>query len=574
MGLPVWRAPSPVETKTAAKNDATAGSRSPIRRRRSPNEPLPRRSNAARYVFPVDTNSNGHDIETSREGRSSRRERVDHARRMISVRERILNDAAARGNSVPERQPSMHEDNMRPGLYRNIRLHSQSRDREGSSPRRNDQLPPYTTNFAPARYAPPRPLEPLVEWTPRPILSNQQTSASPRSFLTEGDNAASQLEIDETYADSETAAVAEFPPLRRMGHRTIVDGPLPSSSLRETWNANVDGLGDRDRSFSPDAEYNTWETMLTTIAPDTHLPSADSSFTSAAASASFSRSNSANSNRGSNQSRASITSNSAGSSRTHITVPSENAGDPACPWSPSSEGTSDTEAEDDTTPRIGFPASRHGTGSQRDRARDRARFAERLRLNRPESTPYQPRSNSEIAEQRRRIDARMQQTRQGQSDLTDDRSVQPTPRDTLSSGGFTYTDVARPRRASRELIWRGNDLTELPSPTTVNNNGDDDRNHVQPTRPAARANLPWMQNDTVAVPHPNHLHRSSNTESLHRGVPATSDAALGTDVRAFESGTTGEVDYERVGRLLRELSSRADIPADFWRTAGLTRMGG
>jgi hypothetical protein len=43
----------------------------------------------------------------------------------------------------------------------------------------------------------------------------------------------------------------------------------------------VDGLGDRERSLSPD---DSWDTMLTTIMPDNRLPSAESSFTSAAAS--------------------------------------------------------------------------------------------------------------------------------------------------------------------------------------------------------------------------------------------------------------------------------------------------
>ena len=48
-----------------------------------------------------------------------------------------------------------------------------------------------------------------------------------------------------------------------------------------------DGLGDRRRSLSPE---DTWETLLTTIAPDERLPSASSSFTSASASISTSAS--------------------------------------------------------------------------------------------------------------------------------------------------------------------------------------------------------------------------------------------------------------------------------------------
>lgn len=56
----------------------------------------------------------------------------------------------------------------------------------------------------------------------------------------------------------------------------------------------IDGLGDRELSLGPedDEEEEAWEVMQTTVAPDHTLPSADSSFTSAAASASFSASRS------------------------------------------------------------------------------------------------------------------------------------------------------------------------------------------------------------------------------------------------------------------------------------------
>jgi hypothetical protein len=41
---------------------------------------------------------------------------------------------------------------------------------------------------------------------------------------------------------------------------------------------DVDGLGDRRRSFTPEDE--SWETLLNTITPDERLPSVHSSFTS------------------------------------------------------------------------------------------------------------------------------------------------------------------------------------------------------------------------------------------------------------------------------------------------------
>ena len=83
---------------------------------------------------------------------------------------------------------------------------------------------------------------------------------------------------------------SEMPPLRRI--RALSGQPQ----------SYVDGLGDRERSFSPDDDH--WETMLTTIQPDERVPSAHSSFTSATTTAS------------------SLSSNSAFSSGTLLTAPS------------------------------------------------------------------------------------------------------------------------------------------------------------------------------------------------------------------------------------------------------------
>ncbi|PKY01927.1 hypothetical protein P168DRAFT_292070 [Aspergillus campestris IBT 28561] len=70
------------------------------------------------------------------------------------------------------------------------------------------------------------------------------------------------------------------PLLRQVGQRSINE---PNGPNRDT---AIDGLGDRQRSVSPDDDHanNAWETLLTTITPDANLPSADSSFTSASAS--------------------------------------------------------------------------------------------------------------------------------------------------------------------------------------------------------------------------------------------------------------------------------------------------
>ena len=159
----------------------------------------------------------------------------------------------------------------------------------------------------------------------------------------------------------------EFPPIRRMGHRSITEipTPLPRSRLSESSLVSLDvpspplvsgrdlsnGLGDRTRSTSPDGEAGAWDTMLMTMEPDARLPSTDSSFTSAAASASFTGNHSGAppatlnlsapelaslptpeilsiSASSSGNLSARLSNSSAGSSHTHLTVPS--AEDTAC----------------------------------------------------------------------------------------------------------------------------------------------------------------------------------------------------------------------------------------------------
>ncbi|KIW05269.1 uncharacterized protein PV09_03801 [Verruconis gallopava] len=114
--------------------------------------------------------------------------------------------------------------------------------------------------------------------------------------------------------------------LRRMSDGNI-DDHSPERTVIEAYTVEEaiedfhDGLGDRNRSVEPDeAEEESWNTMLATIAPDDRLPSASSSFASDAASRSFSSSNSS--------SRAP----SAFSSGTTVTVPEDNGCDTEEIW--------------------------------------------------------------------------------------------------------------------------------------------------------------------------------------------------------------------------------------------------
>ncbi|KAK2793577.1 hypothetical protein FQN52_001163 [Onygenales sp. PD_12] len=89
---------------------------------------------------------------------------------------------------------------------------------------------------------------------------------------------------------------SNMPLLRRVGHRSVTD----ANDIEPHRPRQIDGLGDRERSLSPgrddndgsnsddEGDHAMWDTLLTTIQPDEHLPSFDS-FTSASASAPFSR---------------------------------------------------------------------------------------------------------------------------------------------------------------------------------------------------------------------------------------------------------------------------------------------
>ncbi|KAL6234223.1 hypothetical protein BDW75DRAFT_213059 [Aspergillus navahoensis] len=87
--------------------------------------------------------------------------------------------------------------------------------------------------------------------------------------------------------EEETPAGSFVPLSRQAGQRSINDTSLTSRG------PPIDGLGDRQRSVDLDDDHanDAWETLLTTITPDTNLPSADSSFTSASASGSSSSHN-------------------------------------------------------------------------------------------------------------------------------------------------------------------------------------------------------------------------------------------------------------------------------------------
>ncbi|MCJ1469896.1 hypothetical protein MMC07_008540 [Pseudocyphellaria aurata] len=199
----------------------------------------------------------------------------------------------------------------------------------------------------------------------------------------------------------------ELPPLRRMDRRSTVES---SRASRAATAENIDGLGDRRRSFSP--EEDSWENFVTTITPDERLPSVHSSFTSATASAS------------------SLSSNSTSSYGTFVTVPSLS-----------------TETLDDSYPTICDNTDSEASGTEEEPytdLRDVNVEDDRLRELTGDSAPVrQPRTS--LGE--RRISEREEELRQIQANL--DRLERQVPLEWWAATGL---DRSPHSRAGRERL--------------------------------------------------------------------------------------------------------------------------
>ncbi|KAF2833708.1 hypothetical protein CC86DRAFT_365534 [Ophiobolus disseminans] len=361
MGIPIgWNiAREDAKEKDVLRADVT-GQRSPIRRRSRPTR-SPRPQSAFDTDFLVATSRFAHPEPVPRPA---------HARtRLPPPPVPEVSRSAYRSSELSRDPPSLQREDASFRRSR-ARIDGYMRAYETRATLNSERpMPALTPGFAPAAAARPivrdalrdaREMARIVDEAQYRSRSDMRTarSRSPRAEPAMGDDG---------HENSDNAV--GFPPLRRMGRRNIADGPLPSSSLRESWSpvSTVDGLGDRDRSLSPFEENLHWDNFLSTVVPDPVAPTAESSFASAAASASFSNSHPS--------SRAGSSNTSASSSRTHLTVPSQHSPPThdqfmrACDTS-DDDTASDTEAdEDDTVPTAEAIRHRYNPITLRRRSR-------------------------------------------------------------------------------------------------------------------------------------------------------------------------------------------------------------
>lgn len=118
------------------------------------------------------------------------------------------------------------------------------------------------------------------------LLDTSNGSTPPVDDTTEHTRPLSRRGSSDFPPPSSSRDLEQLPPLRRMGNRSINDSPheREPSSLRDEWRPASEfnnGLGDRERSWSPDVDVDGdvgdhWETHLTTISPAPIVHTAES----------------------------------------------------------------------------------------------------------------------------------------------------------------------------------------------------------------------------------------------------------------------------------------------------------
>ena len=385
----VFREPVVVESK--AKTDPSASARSTIRRSRSVRYPRGRDDFPSAYrLHPTDDAdrpSARHNLiavaarrEASRRSASSDIVEADNARREASDRRRMENGRALLRDALsyerPDRltrdpiglssnyNPANASATSRPPITRHYRPTSPDLDEgygdawerfedenariEAMRGRFAPTPPPYTPSDRPGRPATAQGVRNarvgFASYTPRfaPAYRFGEPSPDPNRPPS-SQSVPTPPSLPESLIDLRTSTspvdvnVNELPPLRRMGRRSIYEARAVAGRSRPRSHAalaaapaTVDGLGDRQRSMTPD---DGWDTMVATVAPDHRLPSASSSFTSATASASAgSRDSNSNTN----------------STSTSLTAPSDTEYPPICDDLLLS--SSDSEGSDIVTP--------------------------------------------------------------------------------------------------------------------------------------------------------------------------------------------------------------------------------
>ncbi|KUJ11996.1 uncharacterized protein LY89DRAFT_738622 [Mollisia scopiformis] len=305
MGLPLFI--TPVEPEVAAKPEkATAGPRSSIRRQRTIRGPHSRPSAEIRRrrMLGMLADAEPEDFEPSenrqRVPTSDRTGELDGRSMFEQERMRLRDTLSFERQHRPSNEidglfmPPVPESRDYSGTEERqreiLRLRAIRQDLRRVARRRPAPTPPYTDtdlNFM-ARNGPgidsPRPSSLTPARSPSHPSVGEADVSPPRRPL----------------EDSDFSFTVRGPPYAERAARSTLSERVQAfnrvssnmeRSRRIIRQARLDGLGDRDRSLSPE-NGAAWDTLLTSITPDPQPPSAGSSFASASAAAAASSSGS------------------------------------------------------------------------------------------------------------------------------------------------------------------------------------------------------------------------------------------------------------------------------------------
>ncbi|KAJ5712768.1 hypothetical protein N7493_009236 [Penicillium malachiteum] len=266
MGIPLWREPSEVDALKSVEKDATAAARSVIRRHAVPR-------------------------------RSSRQARTRGPGLLSSFQSQILDEIQRGVRGVGEPQMGVRSPVLNLGISEDgLDLDSSRRDALG----RNPPHPPPRQGDHPIRRPRTDREEALADLLSRrdPHLDSRSGARFASPSLTPNFAPAVAYHTSApSHPSAESTRPITIPRLPRLRIHNRDPNPNPPSDsssftnrdYRPSWIPNrltresgMDGLGDRQRSVSPDGdrETDTWEPMRSTITPDVNLPSTDTSFTS------------------------------------------------------------------------------------------------------------------------------------------------------------------------------------------------------------------------------------------------------------------------------------------------------
>ncbi|KAJ5673970.1 hypothetical protein N7462_009409 [Penicillium macrosclerotiorum] len=262
MGIPMWREPSEADTfKSALDKDPSAAARSAIRRQATILRPSQHQNSRSRRSG-VLSSFHSQILDEIQRG---------IAEPQLSIRSPVLNLGISEDglDLDSSRREALSRSGTRPSIrsrnrfthLRNIRDQTANDSLGQADPQTRPGTahlsPSLTPNFAPA--------------------ISYHTSSSP-------------------HLSSEGIRLPPLPRLRSTERNLEPSSDTTASLLRDYRIARAlhqssrdpatDGLGDRQRSLSPDVERPTdaWETLLSTITPDVNLPSTDTSFSANSAS--------------------------------------------------------------------------------------------------------------------------------------------------------------------------------------------------------------------------------------------------------------------------------------------------